>query len=77
MSEQVPEDVYRVTGQSPLTQYDRAGEPTRGIEVRFSVPSIGVEGSVFVPGEYPQPEAAQEAIRAWVVGALEIAQLNN
>jgi hypothetical protein len=69
--------VYEVTGQSSTTKYDEGAPPVEGIEVRFSIPSIQVNGSVFVPGKMPDPESARDAIRQWVASAFEIAALKD
>lgn len=69
--------VYEVIGQIPVSRYDEGGNPSDGVEVRFRIPSISVVGSVWVPGESPDPDEAQRRIREWVSNAFAIAALGN
>lgn len=77
MAVETEQGIYSVTTQTPMTKYVDGGPPQPGIEVRFTIHALGVAGSVWVPGELPDPEQARELIRAFTERAYEVAALHD
>lgn len=68
---------WTVTGQTPETVFDNAGNQTTGKNVSFTIQPSGYTGSVFVPDVlYNNVAAVQERIQTEVDAVMAIHQLS-
>lgn len=68
---------WTVTGQTPETQFDNAGNQTQGKTVTFTVQPSGYTGSVFIPDVvYQNVDGVKERIQAEVDSVMAVHQLS-
>ena len=68
--------LYQVQYQNHVTRVNLDGHVVEGVEITFTIPATGGTGRVFVEGNPPPVDVAQDALRSYAENHLAIQQLS-
>jgi hypothetical protein len=68
--------LYQVDFQNHVTRVNLDGQVVEGVEITFTIPATGGKGRIFVEGNPPPIDVAQNALRDYATNHLAIQQLS-
>lgn len=69
------DELYKVDFQNHVTRLNLDGQVVEGVEITFTIPATGGKGRLFVEGNPPPVEVAQNALREYASNHLAIQDL--